>query len=386
MSRAVPSTLAVVAFAVVLAAASGGVAAQSGQPVQCSFPVSATDASGVEVVIEDEPQRVVVLQPSAAQTMWEIGAEQKVVGMPVNQYTAYLNGSTERTDVAGEQSTVLQSRVVDLEPDLVLAPNVTSPETVESLREAGVTVFHFEEAESLEDIYEKTELTGRLVGAFGGAADRTAETRATVDAIESAVEGRESPTVYYALGGGYTAGSETFIHELITAAGGKNVAAGEFSGYQVLSQEVLAQTDPDWIVTPGDIQPPRNDAINGTTAVQADQILPVDDNYMNQAGPRSVTPLRRMAAAFHPDADVAGAVENVEPPAPSQCASAVETPDPTVTPTQSETATTGTPGATAPDTPTTTPGSSGPGFGVGTVGLLLVLGCAGVLVARRHGE
>ncbi|MEF8783847.1 MAG: PGF-CTERM-anchored ABC transporter substrate-binding protein [Haloarculaceae archaeon] len=373
MREAVAPILVVLTLTVSIAAVPVGVGAQSDQPAQCSFPVSATDASGVTVSIDEEPQEVVVLQPSAAQTMWEIGAEEKVVGMPVNPYTAYLNGTTDRTDVVGEQSTVIQSEVVNLQPDLVLAPNVTDPATVESLRNAGLTVFYFEEAESIDDIYEKTELTGRLVGEFEGAADRTAEMRATVDAIRSAVNDRESPTVYYALGGGYTAGTETFIHELITTAGGENVADGEFAGYQVLSPEILTQKDPDWIVVPGDRSLEKNDAINRTTAVRDNQIVRVEDNYMNQAGPRTVTPLQRMAEAFHPDANVTSAVENADPAAPTQCASATGdgTPERGTSAETGQTADTGTPSsdtATGPsETPTAspvgTPSASGAGFG-----------------------
>lgn len=384
MSRSVAPLLVVLALAVSIAVVPASVGAQSDR-VGCSFPVSETDASGVTVSIDEEPQDVVVLQPSAAQTMWEIGAEEKVVGMPVNQYTAYLNGSAERTDVAGEQSTVIQSEVVNLEPDLVLAPNVTSPETVESLRTAGLTVFYFEEAESVEDIYEKTELTGRLVGEFEGAADRTAEMRSTVDAIRTAADGRESPTVYYALGGGYTAGSDTFIHELVTAAGGENVAGEEFSGYKVLSPEIIAQKNIDWIVVPGDVSLPQNDAINRTTAVQENQILRVDDNYMNQAGPRTVTPLQRMAEAFHPGADVASAVANADPAAPTQCASATGdgTPEGGTSAGTEQTAGADTPSsgteAGAAETPTAspsgTPSASGPGFGA-SAGVLAVVAVA----------
>lgn len=346
MSRSITSLVVVLALVASGGALPGSVVAQS-DPVQCSFPVSATDATGVTVSVQEEPQRVVALQPSAAQTMWEIGAEEKVVGMPVNQYTAYLNGSTDRTDVVGEQSTVIQSVVVDLEPDLVLAPNVTNPETVESLRNAGETVFYFERAESLDDIYTKTERTGQLVGAFESAADRSAEMQATVTAIRAAVDDRESPTVYYALGGGFTAGAETFITELITTAGGENIAAAEFAGYNPLSSEILIQKDPDWIVIPGDMTLPQTDAINGTTAVQEDQILRVDDNYMNQAGPRTVIPLQRMAEAFHPDANIERSVANAEPAASTQCAA-----------------------STVSDTET--PSATGPGFSVFAVVLALM--------------
>jgi iron complex transport system substrate-binding protein len=379
VSRAVVTALAAVALVVALAVVPGGAAAQT---AQCSFPVSATDATGTEVVVEADPQRVVALQPSAAQTLWAIGAEEDVVGMPVNRYTAYLNGSADRTDVTGGQSRVVQPAVVALDPDLVLAPNVTDPATVERLRDAGETVFHFEKAESIADIHEKTELTGRLVGEFEDAAERTAETRVTVEAVDDAVDGREPPTVYYALGGGYTAGSETFIHELITTAGGENVAAGEFSGYQVLSQEILAQADPDWIVVPTGASLPRNSALNGTTAVREGQILRVDANYTNQAGPRTVVPLRRMAEAFHPDADVAAAVRTAQPSAPTQCVGAA---GPASVDAQSTAATAAaeTPGTATPDGSTATPGAAGPGFGP-VDALLALLGTTAALARAQN--
>ena len=74
---------------------------------ECSFPVETEDNTGQTVTVEEEPEEVVVLAPSAAQHMWEIGAEEKVVGMPVNQFTAYLEGSEERTNVVGDRKSVV---------------------------------------------------------------------------------------------------------------------------------------------------------------------------------------------------------------------------------------------------------------------------------------
>ena len=56
----------------------------------CKFPIREVDASGVVVEIDKEPQRIITLAPSAAQTMWEIGGKDKVVG--VTYYARYLKG------------------------------------------------------------------------------------------------------------------------------------------------------------------------------------------------------------------------------------------------------------------------------------------------------
>ncbi|MEF8772443.1 MAG: vitamin B12 ABC transporter substrate-binding protein BtuF, partial [Halodesulfurarchaeum sp.] len=58
----------------------GSVTAQS-ETTDCSFPLTVTDATGEEVEIEEPPESVVTLAPSAAQTMWEIGAQEQVVGI-----------------------------------------------------------------------------------------------------------------------------------------------------------------------------------------------------------------------------------------------------------------------------------------------------------------
>jgi iron complex transport system substrate-binding protein len=345
MFRAALVTLVVVA---VLAPAVAGAAAGS-VPQGCGFPVTATDATGTQVTVPEEPRRVVVLAPSAAQTMWEIGAESKVVGMPVNEYTASLPGSRERTDVVGTNNNPVQSRVVALEPDLVLAPNVVTNGTVANLRRAGLTVYRFRGAESLSDVYAKTELTGRLVGARDRALGRTAEMRAAVRAVERAVAGREAPDVYYALGGGWTAGEETFVGDIVERAGGDNIAAAaNITSYRPISQEVVAEHDPDWIVVPGGTPLPRTAAVNGSTAVRTGQVLRVNANYVNQPGPRTTVPLRAMATAFHPDATfpTPGPVSTT----PTRCSDATPADRTTDRATGNE-----------------TPGATGPGFTAGVV-------------------
>lgn len=346
--------------------------------VSCEFPVTVEDASGTEVTVAEEPERVVALQPSAAQTLWEIGAQDKVVGAPVGPYTDYLEGIEEKTSVAGVSLTVQQSKVVNLSADLVLAPNITKNATIESLRNAGQKVYHFRKAKSLDDVYAKTELTGRLVGEFEGAANRTAEMKATVNAIEDAVADEEEPAVFYSLGGSYTAGTQTFIHELITAAGAKNVAAeAGISDYKPISQETILEQNPEWVVIPEGRSLPKNDAFNSTTAVQENQIVRVNADYLNQAGPRNTIPLQKMAEAFHPSVDVAGAVESAEAVSPTQCASAVDNgtaTNDTTSPLEGN-------DATATPSGTETPGETGPGF---TAGLAAVALALVALLARRE--
>ena len=274
--------------------------------IECTFPVTRTDATGTEVSIESDPDRIVALQPSAAQTMWEIGARDEVVGMPVGPYTADLEGYREKTSVVGADGfTTNVEAVVNLSPDLVLAPNVTSVETVRQLRRAGLTVYHFREAGSIEDVYAKTLLTGQLTGNCAGAAERVDWMRERIDRVREAVREEDRPTVVYPLGGGVVPGSGTFLHEIVSTAGGRNLAAEVgISGYGQLSAEVIVAEDPQWIIL--NEQLPLSaihlEAYNQTTAIQTDQVVRLNPNYANQPAPRVALVVEQIARALHPEA------------------------------------------------------------------------------------
>ncbi len=285
---------------VLLAGAFSGPVAATHDDGGCDFPVTETDMTGTAVSLDRPAEEVVVLDASSAQVFWEIGAEDRVTGMPVEDFTAYLEGSEERTDVTDGQQ-VLVERVVELDPDLVVAPNYLGEETLAQLRGAGLAVYQFPLEDSFEAIYTKTELYGHFVGECEAANETVAETRAAVEEVRERVEGRDRPRVLYFFFG-FAAGEETFIHDLVETAGGRNVAAeAGITGYVEISEEVVLEQDPEWIVAPSHAGLPEGEPFTSTTAFQSNQTLVVDENLVSQAGPRVVVPLRTMAEAFHPE-------------------------------------------------------------------------------------
>jgi len=117
---------------------------------EAEFPITLTDATGTEITIDERPERVITTNPSAAQVMWELGAEAQVVGL--TQFAHYLDGAESRTNISSTEQGVSIERVVGAKPDLVLAPNATSVETVEQLRDTGLTVYHFPQATDFDDV------------------------------------------------------------------------------------------------------------------------------------------------------------------------------------------------------------------------------------------
>jgi iron complex transport system substrate-binding protein len=286
---------------------------------QCTFPFETTDGMGERVTLSEEPDRVVTLNPSAAQTMWEIGAEGKVVGL--TKHAMNLDGAGERTNISTDGQTINPEAVVALEPDLVLAPSsqMVTEELVEVLRNAGLTVYYYPSAGSIDDVRERTLLTGQLVGECEGASETVEWMDGELAVVEEAVDGRERPDVLYTFFG-FTAGSDTFIHEIIEASGGTNVAAElGISEYEQVNEEAIVEVENggglDWIVlNTNSPELPDSPAYDETTAVRENQTVVIDINHLNRPAPRIVHAITELAATFHPEAyaDAQAAAESTE--------------------------------------------------------------------------
>jgi len=208
-------------------------------------------------------------------------------------------------------------------------------------------------------MYDEVERVGQLVGECEGASETVEETRQRMTEIEQAVADEEAPTVYYDLGFPFTVGNGTLENQLITMAGGDNIALeADKPGYFEISEEIIADNDPEWLILTEGTPIPDVTAIQESTAVQEDQIIRVNPNYISQHGPRNVVPLENIAQALHPDA--MAELDATPTPTPEETATPTPTPDDTPTETPEPT-----------DTPTTTPtdeedaDDDGAGFAVG---------------------
>ena len=350
----------------------------------CEFPVTRTDATGTEVTIEQRPERVTTLAPSAAQTMWEIGGKSQVVG--VSQFASYLSDADERANVSAAGRGVSVEKIVATEPDLVLAPGVISPETVESLRDAGLTVFALPQSTSIADVRNKTTLIGRLTGNCAGATATNEWMTANVETAREATADRDRASVLYPVGGGFFAGRNTFINAVIRAAGGANALPqnASFAGYPQVNSETVIASDPDALIVTGFTAGLLGSSpYSELDAVQNDRTVQVNRNWMNQPAPRSVVyAVRNVTRGLHPDA-----AESAEFPERGEFTTPTPTPSPTPTDTvesvtdNTETTDTATPSAVDDTQPATTD-SDGPGFGIAVA--LVALAAAGLLARRRE--
>lgn len=358
----------------------------------CTYPVTVGDATGTAVTVTAEPTRVVTLNPSAAQTMWALGAADRVVG--VSKYARYLPGADEKANVSGSGATFNTERIVSLRPDLVLAPNTIPNETVGNLRRLGLTVYRFRGVTNVDGVAEKTRRIGRLTGECRDAERTVAWMDRNVAAAREARAGRERPRVLYTFYG-YSVSNGSYIHDMLTTAGGRNVYAGADAAYPQVNAEYVLARDPEVLVlNDDDASHPTSSVYDDTTAGRNDRVVVVEKQYLNQPAPYSVVyGVRNLTEGFYPDVDVP-AVPRSAVDAPTTAAETTTratrtagqaSADASTTPGRPTTTTEPTTSET--ETPETTPPTAAPGqSGFGPLASLAGVTALLALIAARRGR
>jgi len=206
-------------------------------------PRTVTDHADRSWTLENPPRRILSLVPSATLILLELGQEGHLVGRTDYDTDPRVSALPSVGGGLGPSLEVMLS----LRPDLVLRfGGPTDPETPRRLDEAGIPHLALR-PDHLDDVYRITTLLGAVTGQETAAQALEASLRGELAAVARAVEGAERPRVGILLGGDppWVAGGETFIHDVVTVAGGENVFADDGPLYAPISVEEVLHRRPD---------------------------------------------------------------------------------------------------------------------------------------------
>lgn len=273
--------------------------------------------------------RIVSLLPSATDMIADLGLLDSLVGVSEDcnwppEVASKPVVARTRIDVSGLSSAQIDQLVTDsqskshslyavdaglmndLRPDLVITQDLCDVCAVSSgdLKTAcpiGVEVFSMN-PRSFDDVVESVILLADKLGVHERGVAVADAMRAKVDAVRSAVAGRERPRVFVAEWMDPPYGSGHWLPEMVEAAGGVNVLSkpGEYS-FATTWDEVLAQK-PDLVVV----------AACGFSLQQSlertrDLRLPLrtivvdGDAHFSRPAPRIADGIRQLAHLIHPD-------------------------------------------------------------------------------------
>jgi iron complex transport system substrate-binding protein len=267
------------------------------------YPITVSDSDGNELTIESEPMKIVSMAPNITEMIYKLGLESKLIGR--TNYCDYPEAVSSIETVGSLREPDIE-KIISLEPDIVIASTHFNDESEKQLTDLGVKVIVLYEEHDVEGIYSIIETLGTIFNSNDRAAEAVSEMKTSVEATKAAVANLEAPSVYYVVSfgeyGDYTAGGDTFVGQLITLAGGNNIAQ-EVSGWSY-TLESLLEADPNLIIIDEDMKDSFVIAENykELTAVKNNQVYTIDKNTIERQGYRNAEGLRSLAEIIHPEA------------------------------------------------------------------------------------
>lgn len=273
------------------------------------YPITVVDATGTEVTLEAAPRRIVSTSPSETEILFALGLGDRIVA--VSDYDNYPAEALDKPKIGGTWDPN-EEAIIAREPDLVIGGISMQDDIAERLRSLGLVLYKADPATveaSLETILTLGVLTDAQEAAERLVADMRADIRRVTEAVAALPE-EEKKKVYLEFAPGWTVGSGEYMDELITMAGGINVA-GDIEGWSMVNEEFVIQANPDVILYAKDLVDfetgkPLADLIRERqgwekiSAIANERLYPLDEDVMSRTGPRITEALLQVAEALYP--------------------------------------------------------------------------------------
>ena len=270
------------------------------------------DQAGRTVRVPDDPKRVIAMAPSITEIVYALNQEHRLAG--VTRFSDYPEAATRLPQVGSYVHLDLE-RIAALNPDLCVAVKDGNPiEVVRRLESLGIPVFAVD-PRNLDTVLTAIERIGAILGAEERAGVLVQDMAGRIDQVRRlASKAAHRPGVFFQIGIQpiVAVGTDTFIHELIETAGGRNLTEGDVP-YPRLSREQVLALAPEVIVV---TSMARGDAFKkmkaewerwpDLPAARRGRVHLVDSNLFDRPTPRMVAGLELLFDLIHPDPNRSG--------------------------------------------------------------------------------
>ena len=270
-----------------------------------------TDDLDRKVTIPTNVTRVVSLAPSLTESIFAVGAGDRLVGV-----TTFCNYPEQAKVIAkiGDTMNPNMESIVALKPDIVFVSTASQIENFTKTLEANGIAVYVTNPTDLSQVFKSIRTLGDILGT-GDSASRVADQlELRVASIKVVLrdlpkrgpmqldDGRVRVFVQISREPLFTIGSGSFLNQLVTAAGGISVTADIPSAFPKISKETAVALRPGAIIlsdSPDNLEP--NDAFKNSYAVKEGRIYKVNADLLSRPGPRLVDALEHIALHLHPE-------------------------------------------------------------------------------------
>lgn len=270
------------------------------------------DRSGAEIALPDTVEDIVVLAPSIAETLMDLGYAENIVAIDT-QTQAYAYEDLSADLPAFDMMAPDTEQLAALEPDVVFVSGMTDiggTDPYADLKELGICVVDIPSSTSIDAIKEDILFIAQCVG-------KADEGQKIVDDLTAEIEeiaeiGKtitDKKTVYFEIAAApyaYSFGSNTFLNEMIELIGAENLLADQEGWLSVETESVVA-ANPDVIMTNvnyvedavGEIK--SREGWGEVSAVKNNEVYYIDNQSSSLPNENIVKALKEMAVAIYPD-------------------------------------------------------------------------------------
>lgn len=196
------------------------------------------------------PQRVISMAPNLTEMVYDIGAEEQLVG--VTDFCKFPPAAKSKPKVGGWINPNYE-KILSLKPDLVLALQFHG-KSVENLRMLKIPLLVLD-CQTIQDVLDAYDILGKRLGHPLDAARGKKAMEKRLAGAKDLAQKHKAVSVLFVIGHNpgtldqlYGVGPKNFVDELVTLAGGVNILSDAREPYPLVSKEQLLKRDPDIII------------------------------------------------------------------------------------------------------------------------------------------
>ncbi len=271
-----------------------------------------TDPSGASITIPEQVDTIVALAPSLNETLVALGLGDKIVGYDLQ--SVGLAGLPEGVPTFDTVNPDVE-QLTALAPDMLLVSSLSlydQEAPYQPLIDAGVCVVCVPTSVSIENVRSDIRFLAAALSVPDEGERVVSEMDAELDRISALVSDipeEEKKSVYFEISSApylYSCGSDTYLHEMIGLAGGKNILSDQ-SGWLSVEGETVVAANPDVIFTNVNYTDAPVDEIlgregwAGVSAVTDKNVYYIDNMASSLPNQNIVKAVEQMAKTLYPE-------------------------------------------------------------------------------------
>lgn len=261
----------------------------------------------LEKVVAKTP-RYISLAPSTTEILFALGLKDEIVG--VSSFCNYPPEAKSKEKV-GTFSQPNIEKILSLKPDIVFCTGLEQAPAVRELSQLKIKVYVSDPA-NLQELFVSMREIGRLTQRDREAEALVRQMQADIEEINSQVRlipPKKRPKVFVEIWNDplMTIGANSFVDELITLAGGTNIARDTKKPYSYFSPEQVIKRNPDVILLTYMSQGQPRQILKGRLgwgvilAVERNRIYnDINPDILLRPGPRLIEGLKELHKRLYP--------------------------------------------------------------------------------------